>query len=287
MMNQPGASSPGASISVRPTFLQAAGGRLFAVHHVPASPRGNVLCIPPFNEEMNRCRSMLTLLAQSLAAQGYGTLVIDLFGTGDSDGNYVDARWDRWQRDISTGQEWLDAHGGCSALLGIRMGVLLAAEWLRANTDGCRPMVAWQPVVDGKQYLTQFLRMRIAANLDRTDLPKETTTSMRNTLAAGTSVEVAGYEIHPALAQAIDSRSLLDAVPPAGTRVAWLEHRTGMAELPGPASAKAIDAWRAGGVGVDLIGFEGEAFWQLHERSLALDAIARTTEWLKRAGTPE
>ncbi len=272
----------GSAVTVRPFFLDTPGGRIFAVHHAPLSARGHVLCVPPFNEEMNRCRSMLTLQARSLAAAGYGTLVIDLHGTGDAAGNYVDGRCGNWLDNIGAGVQWLVANGGCVALLGIRLGVMLASEWLRLNPDRRCALVAWQPVTDGKQYMTQFLRMRIAANMDRTDVPKETTTSMRDQLARGVPVEVGGYEIHPELARAIDARQLALLAPPAGTSVAWLEHRASDAIVPSPAAQRVIAAWTDVGVSVDVIPFNGQAFWQLYERALALDAIELTTAWVQR-----
>ena len=269
------------AIPVHPFFLESGAGRIFAVHHAPRATRGHVLCVPPFNEEMNRCRSMLTLLAAALAAKGYGTLVIDLFGTGDSDGEYVDGRWDLWQENIGAAVRWLDERGGCASILGVRMGAMLAAEWLHANPHRVRNLIAWQPVVDGKQHLTQFLRVRIAAALDRADAARETTSSLRAALANGETVEVGGYELHPELAAAIDRRTLGSLVPPPATRVAWLEQRSSVSETPSPASAKTIKAWTDSGVSVTVLDFEGPAFWQLHERAVAIDAITATTRWLE------
>ena len=121
--------------AVQPFFLDTPRGPMFAVHRQPADAaalRGHVLVVAGFNEEMNRCRSMLTLLAEHLAALGFGTLVIDLHGTGDSAGGYVDGRWEAWRDDIALARAWLDARpGGCVALLGVRLGAMLAAEALR------------------------------------------------------------------------------------------------------------------------------------------------------------
>jgi exosortase A-associated hydrolase 2 len=271
------------AVDVIPFFLDTPGGRIFAVHHTPEGARGHVLCVPSFNEEMNRCRSMVTLQARAFAEAGFGTLVIDPFGTGDSDGDYVDARWDAWLANIGAAFAWLEERGGCRALLGIRSGVLLAAEWLSTQAPASRPaLLAWQPVTDGKQYFTQFLRMRIAANMDRTDLPKESTSLMREQLAQGSPVEVAGYEIHPELASALDARKLADFAPPADTPIMWLEQNTPTSNVPGPASAKALAAWQAKGITADVKGFDGQAFWQLHERALAPEAIAITTAWLTK-----
>jgi exosortase A-associated hydrolase 2 len=276
-----------ARAQVRPFFLDTPGGRIFAVHHAPPGARRHVLCVPPFNEEMNRCRSMLTLQAQALAGIGCGLLVVDLFGTGDSEGGYVDARWERWLGNLSAASLWLASQGGCVALLGIRLGVILAADWLGRSAKGePRALVAWQPVIDGRQYLTQFLRIRIAANMDRKDLPKETTASMREQFAAGRPVEIGGYEIHPELAGAIEAAHLSKSVLPTGTRIAWLEQLTPASTVPSPAGEKLIAEWTAAGLAIDVIGFEGQAFWQLHERSMAMDAIKSTTAWIETNCVP-
>lgn len=278
----PAEASTRVAIDVVPFFLDTPGGRIFALHHTPPAARGHVLCIPSFNEEMNRCRSMVTLQAQAFADLGFGTLVIDPFGTGDSDGDYVDARWEDWLANIGAAVGWLSEREGCVALLGIRNGVLLAAEWLHKNAQEFPPaLIAWQPVTDGKQYFTQFLRMRIAANMDRNDLPKETTATMREQLTAGQSIEVGGYEIHPELAKAMDSRRLADFPPPAGTAVVWLEQITPGGSVPSAAGERVLAAWQATGTETEVRGFEGQAFWQLHERALAPEAIRLTTEWLQ------
>lgn len=279
--DMPEQTGAGRSFGLDAHFLDTSGGRVFAVHHRPADVRGHILCIPPFNEEMNRCRSMMTLQASALAAIGIGTLIIDLHGTGDADGDHVDARWNNWLANLHFAIDWLSERGGCLALLAVRSGMLLAVEALRTHPAGqAMSLLGWQPVADGKQYFTQFLRMKIAANMDRSDLPKETTASMRDQLAEGHPIEVAGYEIHPDLAQAFDKAKLVDHPPPPGTSVLWLEHQTQTASVPSPASARVIERWAGEGVAVDVQGFEGQAFWQLHERASAPAAVAQSTAWL-------
>ena len=270
-----------------PFFLDAPNGRLFAVHHRPtdmASIRGHVLCVPPFNEEMNRCRSMVALQAQAFAQLGIGTLLLDLHGTGDSAGNYVDARWQIWQDNIRAAVNWLhQQRGGCCGLWGIRLGAILAAEALQSIDLPRATFIAWQPVVDGKQHFTQFLRMRIAAQMERPHLPKETTNSMREQLAAGKSLEVSGYEIHPELAAALDA-ARLDIFPPAPNMpTLWLEQAAPDATQAAPASQKVIDAWRAGGATIDVRFFEAPNFWQVAERAISTSAIDATTAWAKQA----
>jgi exosortase A-associated hydrolase 2 len=275
---------------VEPLFLDTPSGRLFGVHHRPAagSPcRGHVLVAPPFNEEMNRCRSMLTLQARSLAAIGVGTLVLDLLGTGDSEGEYRDGRWPLWIDNLASGLAWLSGQRGpLRAVLGIRMGVLLAADLLRQRQDSGLALVCWQPVVDGKQHFTQFLRMRLAAQMDDPGLSRETTDSLRQQLAQGLCVEIGGYEIHPELAAAIEAAHLSRLTPPPGTPVFWLEQTAPGATEPTPASRKLLTAWSEAGVAPEVAVYQDPPFWQAHERAISPKALKLTARWLESLWIP-
>ncbi|GMV73339.1 MAG: hypothetical protein AMXMBFR78_02900 [Rubrivivax sp.] len=268
-----------------PFFLDGHRGRLFAVHHGPsdlAAARAQVLVVLPFNEEMNRCRSMVTMQARALATHGIGTLVVDPYGTGDSEGEHLDARLDLWLDDFQLAADWLDRQpGGCRAILGIRFGAILAVQ-LQTRRKSPSTLILWQPVSDGKTHLTQFMRVKIAAQLDRPDLPKETTATMRAALAAGEPIEVAGYALHPEFTAAMESLRLDALAPEPGASVLWLENASGdPPEIP-PASRTLLQRWPGEGRLLEARGFVGPAFWQVHERAVAPDFIERGTEWLRR-----
>ncbi len=270
---------------VDPFYLDSPQGALFCAYHRPAPEaacRGQVLVVAPFNEEMNRCRSMVTLQAQALAAEGVGTLVVDLFGTGDSAGEFRDARWDLWLSNLEQALDWLDRQAGTwRALLGIRLGALAGAEFIaRAGRTTGLDLIAWQPVVEGRTHFTQFLRIRLAAQMDRPDLSRESTASLREALASGRNIEVGGYEVSPALAAAIEGAALSRTALPPATSVLWLEQAPPGSDSVPPASRKQIDAWAAAGVRVDARLFEGPAFWQMHERVTAPQAIEKTSAWV-------
>ena len=99
----------------------------------------------------------------------------DLYGTGDSGGDFADASWDVWQSDIARTARWCAERGWpVQGVLAIRLGCALAVA---AMASGGLPPVArsvlWQPIFDGRRFLAQFLRLRIAANLmaDRERIP--------------------------------------------------------------------------------------------------------------------
>lgn len=177
--------------------------------------RGGVVLIPPFAEEMNQSRRMLTLLAEALAEAGYHTALPDFFGTGDSEGEFADASWSGWLDQLTCCVESLRRDYGVErySLVAVRAGALLAADYLRCAKKIPEKLVLWQPVIDGSGYLSQFLRLRLAADMLSGDKDKETLTAMKQQLALGQTVEVAGYALTSAISEGL-SRASLKQLPP-------------------------------------------------------------------------
>ena len=260
---------------LRPLVIAGPAGPLTAFHRAPVSgvpAKGNILVVPPFAEEMNRCRSMVAMQAQALAAMGFGTLTLDLRGTGDSAGEFDEGDWEGWRADLQCGVDWLRQQGqGCSALWGIRLGALMAAE-MAADDPAIDRLLLWMPVVAGKAYWTQFLRIRIAAEMADPNGVKSTE-ELRQRSKQGMVVEASGYPVGAALAQRLDTLAMPDGGRLAGKQVAWLEVN-GDAQAPMPrANAKLIEDWRGKGVAVVAEQVVGPAFWQVHERAEAPDLI--------------
>ena len=257
--------------TLQPVLIPGAGGNLIGFYHPPAAgvvPRGDVLVVPAFAEEMNRCRSMVTLQAQAFAALGMGTLVLDMRGTGDSAGEFSDGTVEDWCADLRLGQDWLRHNGhGCRTLLGVRLGGLIAAH-LAAQDGLIKQLILWMPVVSGKQFLTQFLRIRIAADMSLSNGIRSTE-QMRKQSARGEVVESSGYLIGPRLAQQLDEMQMPSAAQMAGKSVLWFEV-SASADSPFPRTQEMqMQAWRDGGVPVEFAGMVGPQFWHVHERMVA------------------
>ncbi|MBX3638142.1 MAG: hydrolase 2, exosortase A system-associated [Rubrivivax sp.] len=273
-----------------PFFLPgppAAGGQRFAIHHPPqGTPRGAVLYLHPFAEEMNKSRRMAALGARALAAAGYGVLQLDLLGCGDSSGDFGDATWAHWLDDAELGARWMrERYAGPLWLWGLRAGALLAAE-TAARIDGEHHLLLWQPAGSGKLLLQQFLRLRMAGQLldeAATEPARGATDALRKELAAGHAVEIAGYMLAPGLAQGLETATL--QAPPSGCRVVWLElsSRTPPALLP--ASATVVERWRAAGHEVDARALAGPAFWQTTEIEEAPSLLDAMVEAMTRAAS--
>ena len=278
--------------NIRPFYLQGTRGPLLAIYYAPTvqpSPVGDILLAPPFAEEMNRCRVMVATQARAFAQMGIGTLVLDPFGTGDSGGDFSDGSWEQWKDDLKCGIEWLrSGANGCRALWGIRLGAVMAAE-LALQDPGISRLLLWQPVAHGKSYFTQFLRIRIAAEMENRAGIK-TTDELRNRSASGEIIEVSGYRIGSSLARQLDEVRLPDASDLSSLRLSWFEVLAS-AETP-RGNARVVDDYKSEGVELDYLPVIGPAFWQLHERTVAPELIDATVKavsaWSRAAeGSPD
>lgn len=261
----------------RPLFIEAGDHRLFALYHeANGEARGSVLLLPPFAEEMNMSRRMTYLTGRALSARGFSCIALDLAGTGESSGDFADARWEIWQGNVRAAEAYLTEKTGHKPfLLGLRAGALLAAS-MAEN----RSLILWQPVGNGETMLNQFLRIRLAAGLTGGG-EKETTKDLRALWQAGECVEVAGYEIHPGLAATIGTLRLAEMAPAAGAKAIWIE--AGDAERgPTPGSQRIIDGWKETGVNVDVRVCSGEPFWTIQETATAPALIDHTLDALDR-----
>ena len=97
---------------------------------------------------------------------------------------------------------------------------------------------------------------------------------------AGDAVEVAGYEIDPALAAGLDPLRLADMPPQAGASVIWVE--TGTEDRgPNPASQRVIDAWSQQDMNIQTCLCPGDPFWTIQETTTAPAMIDVTIDALQ------
>lgn len=267
-----------------PFFLRVEDGERFCLFHPPLGPcRGALLYVHPFAEELNRSRRMAALQARALAASGYGVLQVDLHGCGDSSGDFLDARWDGWKRDLAAAAAWLDARlGRPLTLLGLRLGAALALDVARSATlaQPLAAIVLWQPVLAGQGFVTQFLRTRIAADMLAGGDTRSGTAALRATLAHGESLEVAGYEVHPELVRAIETLDAT-ALAPRTAPLHWFEVAASADRPIAPATANIARAWRALGVQLQLKQVVGQQFWASPETEECPALVTATCEALK------
>ena len=266
-------------------FLGDPGRRVFVLLREPADAApggGSVLVVPPFGEEMNKSRRMIAETSQRLCAAGLTVVLPDLFGTGDSEGEFRDATVERWIEDLSSACGLAEARGRpVRAVLAVRLGSALAAAAARAGAvPAVQSSVWWQPVLDGKRHLAQFLRLRVAAGNMRGDHP-ETVDGLRGRSAAGETIAVAGYELSPSLVRGLEALATDGLAPQAGT-LCWIEFvREAEAAAPLPAT-RFVDRARAAGASATLQTVAAEPFWNSAEIVRVPQAIEQTAAVLAR-----
>jgi exosortase A-associated hydrolase 2 len=256
-------------------FLPVATGQRLCLYFRPQGKgaKGAILYLHPFAEEMNKSRRMAALQARMLAEHGYAVLQIDLHGCGDSSGDFGDSTWQSWLQDVVDARAWLSEH--CPApfwLWGLRAGCLLATE-AAARLEEPASFLFWQPVASGKQFLQQFLRLKVAGELLAGE-GKGVMEGLKQALANGETVEIAGYSLSSALAGGLETAELLP--PSRQRRLIWLELSTRPDATLAPASVKRLEKWRDAGYSIISQAVPGPAFWQTTEIEAAPDLLAAT-----------
>jgi exosortase A-associated hydrolase 2 len=266
-------------------FLPADAGQRFCLLYRSQGnlERGLVVFVHPFAEEMNKSRRVAAVQARALSAAGFTVLQIDLLGCGDSSGDFGDASWQSWVADVVAACRWLRVHSGkhviaseaqqsmteeCAPpplwLWGLRAGCLLAADAGRQLKEPCNYLF-WQAPAAGKTLLHQFLRLKAAGDM-LGGQSRGVMETMRQQLAGGFPVEIAGYLLAPGLALGLEQAMLS---PPAALsdaqRMVWLELSTREDASLSPASAKTITLWQQAGYRVSSHIAQGPAFWQTTE----------------------
>jgi len=260
--------SPAGSGHAEPFFLETADGPRFCLYHAAAAPcRASLVYIHPLAEEMNRSRQMAALQARAFAAAGIAVLALDLHGCGDSGGDFADASWDGWLRDIAAGRAWLEARAGVGAgLWGLRLGGLLALDAARRAGPPPARLLLWQPVPDGAAHLNQFLRLRLAADMLQGGA-RDDARALRARLQSGETLEVAGYGLTRDLASGMEAAQATALAP--SCPVHWIELAAQEGRTLSPAAVRVAQQWRDAGTTVIQQLVVGPPFWSTPELTRA------------------
>ncbi|MDB5850135.1 MAG: hydrolase 2, exosortase system-associated [Rhodoferax sp.] len=262
-------------VQPKPFFLDTPGGQRFCQLHAATQTvaRGHVVCVHAFAEEMNKSRRMVALQARALCAAGFDVLLIDLQGCGDSAGDFGDATWQGWVDDVMAATAWMAARGPTPLWIwGLRAGCLVAVEASRQMANPCK-LVFWAPTPSGKSLLQQFLRLKAAGDM-LGGQAKTIMDGLRQQLAEGQAVEVAGYSVSAALANGLERATLDPVVHVSG--IEWLELSTRADASLTPVASKTMAQWQQAGVPVRARIVSGPSFWQTTEIEEAPELIEAT-----------
>jgi pimeloyl-ACP methyl ester carboxylesterase len=169
-------------------------------------PAGNLpigLMISPFAEEQGRCRRLQYDISDAMADHGLHICWLDLPGTGDSPMAETDITAAAWLECVQAALAWLTQSRQTPVLLGgLRLGGAVAlhtAQTLPANIK----LVMIEPI-SGSYALRTLLRARAAQG----DKSAEDLTRM---MAAGDTIEAAGYPLNASCKATLEHFTLPDA----------------------------------------------------------------------------
>ncbi|NRA69610.1 MAG: hydrolase 2, exosortase A system-associated [Gammaproteobacteria bacterium] len=266
-------------------FLGTSHGDLLITEFSPDSLNDrllNLIVVPPFCEEMNKSRKMIADFSRLAAKNNITVSVIDLFGTGDSAGELAEATWEIWQDNlVAMVNQLKDSMPEIPiAMLGIRTGALLALDCCITNKMSLpNSLMMWQPVLNGQQFINQFMRLRLAAEMMSAST-KVTMADLMTELEQTSLIEIAGYTVNKSLVDALISLNYqkLEQLPPR-LKLSWFE--VGLAPKTNllPISQKLIERWQqAHSVHSEFI--SGDVFWQTQEITTAEILSQRSVERL-------
>lgn len=199
-----------------PFYIEDGGARLFAVLHRPEQERARaafVFC-HPFAEEKLWAHRVFVSFARELAGRGHPVLRFDYRGYGDSEGEFADFRLEDHVADIDRARAWLRAELGEATpigLLGLRLGASLAClAHRKVPVQG--PLILWDPVLDGADFIQEFLRSHLSTQLAIWGEVRENRERLVERLMAGEKVNVEGYDVTRALYQSLSALSLGESV---------------------------------------------------------------------------
>ncbi|HUA96174.1 MAG TPA: alpha/beta hydrolase, partial [Acidimicrobiales bacterium] len=176
------------SIAPGPRWFGPAARPLFGWVHEPrgGGPSGAAVLCPPLFGEKSAAHSSYRALAQDLAAKGHWVVRFDYEGTGDSSGpTGGPGRPAAWLASIDQALQLARrCTGGPVALVGMRMGALLAAI-AGGRAQRVDALVLWDPCRSGRSFLRRHQAIQ----------------AMRFPPAAGwRGIEVPGYALDEAMA---------------------------------------------------------------------------------------
>jgi len=264
-------------VALTAEFIDGASGRILVTVHQPRRDAGiAIVVLPAFGEEMNKSRRLVWEAATLLAEKGYLVAVPDLFGTGDSEGDFVDASWNDWVLDIKSVIDWLIARKITAvSALAVRFGATLLESTGRFIEFD--QVVAWQPVGTGIDVLRELIRTK-RLNMRMAGLAPPSAEEMIDCLCNGDEpMEFSGYSISPQLARMIRSAEFnQDQLRVRGRSIVVTFGKAGDAQ------SAVLNNHSCDETKHSIVSVGGERFWRTLEPGRNPELITTTVNFFRR-----
>jgi exosortase A-associated hydrolase 2 len=242
-------------------FYKGTKGRLFRLTRTPENINAHLIYIAPLFEQANQTRHMSTRSAINVYSQGVQSVIFDHFGTGDSEGELIDASLVLWQEDIMMQINAIKISSSKPVFLSVLLSAaLLLNDEVLALIDG---LFLSQPNFNGKSFTRQFKRLAVAGNLSKAPV------NNKNALESTTEniVDIAGYQFTPQLFDSLASQSI-NNLSKINLPCSWFEWLSVGSELT-PSRKKLQQAFQVNCQPTEFVAVDDIKFWQTTELQLA------------------
>lgn len=186
-------------------FYQGTQGKLFRLTRTPSPINAHIIYIAPLFEQANQTRHMTTRSAINCYQLGVQSVVFDHFGTGDSEGELIEATLTLWQQDIIAQIHLIKSTSQQPIFLSVLLSAaLLLSDDILVLVDG---LLLIQADFNGKSFIRQFKRMAIAGNLVKSPTSKHNAGSLDDSCVDG-YVDIAGYQFTQQLFDELSKQTL-------------------------------------------------------------------------------
>ena len=163
----------------------------FAAHHRASSDTYLVIA-PPLFEELSRTRKILVNLSRLVAETGINVVRFDYYGTGLSDGDFMDFDLHEAQQNLATVLAYCRDQGARRiVLLGFRFGGYLAL----AHQSQVDAVLAWEPVLDLAAHFREMTRIELGNELVAYGKPRNNQDGLIARLEEEGSVLLDGFRV--------------------------------------------------------------------------------------------
>jgi alpha-beta hydrolase superfamily lysophospholipase len=276
--------APGVEQTIR--FLDGPGGEIFCSLHAPtAGAQASMIMCPPLLADHAFSYRRELLLAVELARRGVAVWRFHYAGTGYSEGAPDTLSLDSMVADARLVVDTAtSASSAPVTVAGTRCGALVAAA-----AAGPRPLVLWEAITDGSDYLREGFRARMIVDGGQLQRRPPTSAELLDELRRAGRIELVGYSLYRRLHDELAGLRLSDLVSPRSGRILLINSRTADGAEPSDAAAQGLR-----GLGLDVttatVGI-AEGWWfhrtqQSDHEAVASDLAAVISPWLKRSETP-